>query len=344
MRPRFIISIFVLAAMLLAIVFWLWPVKHATTPISTQETQHTNSQADNANLSSQYIPSTPLSAVPSTNQKSSAAINPRSPEGVRQYIESQNKPIEFYGLIIDQDSNSISGVRVKIGIRHWTMPDPAILQARGKDIDLERTSDASGRFEFHGATGDDFGVVITKDGYLSPPNARYVFGPQAGTYENPIIFKMWKMGEPQKLVSHRTLFGFQRDGRIYTLDLLNNKKIEGENADGDLRIKFQCPSIKPNQPYPWTLEISAVGGGLIETTDEFTYLAPESGYQPEVLLQATSVAPSAVPDFTKTYYIKTRNGQNYGVVQMQIYSDYRGQSAMLVNSRINPNGSRNLQP
>jgi hypothetical protein len=345
MRPRFLIRLSILVLVILSVVFWLRPKQSTIIIRSAQKiAEQTNQPLSNTTIKNQNISNTLSVSIPSNRPGSSAANRMTLPEVVEKLIESKNKPIEFYGKIIDQDSNPVPDAKVDIGIRHWTMPDLTVQLAGSDTIHLDQTSDANGRFEFHGATGDGFGVGIVKNGYSSPPNARYGFGPQAGTFDNPVILKMWKMGKSEKLISCHTLFGFQRDGRLYTLDLLNNKKIEDENTDGDLRIKFECPTIKPNQPYPWALEISAIGGGLIEVTDEFTYLAPEIGYQPQVLLQATSVAPSAVPDFTKTYYIKTRNGQDYGVVKMQIYSDYRGQSAILVDSRVNPNGSRNLQP
>lgn len=45
------------------------------------------------------------------------------------------------------------------------MPLPSVLNEEGRFIHLDQISDANGRFEFHGATGDGFGIVITKDGY-----------------------------------------------------------------------------------------------------------------------------------------------------------------------------------
>jgi len=264
-------------------------------------------------------------------------------ERFRQSVERQNSSISFYGKVIDQNSNPISGVEIIATVRQWYVKSE-VLDAGAHFITIKKETDAEGRFEINGETGDGFGVGITKDGYLVSPKASRGFGPIAGSSENPVVFKMWKKGESAKLVSYRKLLGFQPDGRVYTIDLLNGKKIENGDVQGDLRVKFQRPPIEPNKVYSWTLEISAIGGGLVETTDETPYLAPENGYQSQILLQTNSVSPSAMPNIIKDYYITTRNSQNYGIIHLEIYSDYRGQSAILIDSKINPNGSRNLQP
>ena len=83
---------------------------------------------------------------------------------------------------------------------------------------------------------------------------------------------------------------------------------------------------------------------MVEKDDEFGYLAPKSGYEPKISFEMESTSPKALPDVAKDYYFTSRSGKVYGVVHLEIYSDYNGKSAILVDSRINPNGSRNLQP
>jgi hypothetical protein len=297
--------------------------------------------------------STKIIGTPTLTSTEPIAKNDRDrlPEITQKYNENHNIPIEFYGLVIDQYSNPVPNVKFNIAIQQTYMPLPTELAFSSKIIRSEKETGIDGHFEITGERGDAFDIEsIHKDGYQLSAQTQMSYGyvnvsvPFHPDSRNPVVFKMWKLGEFQKLVSHRTLFGFQPDGRVYTLDLLNDIKTEGENSGGDLRIKFQRPPIKPNEMYSWTLEISAVDGGLVETTDEFTYLAPESGYQPQVNFETNSISPSAMPDLVKSYYFTSRNSQKYGVVHLQIYSDYRGQSAILVDSSVNPNGSRNLQP
>jgi len=298
----------------------------------------TATNALNANPTTQTIASPPMNPSSTVNDR-------QKTNAILQYMESQNKPIEFYGQVVDQDGNPISGVKIKVKVRHWDVKVPAPFGDEVRMIPVEKATDLGGRFEIHDVTGDVFDIEsIQKNGYALSPKTPNGFGFRGGSFEQPVIIRMWKLGKPAKLVTHRTLFGFQSDGRIYTLDLLTDKKIESGNANGDLRIQFYRQSIKPKETYPWTLEISAIDGGLVETADEFEYIAPENGYQPQVTFQMNSISPTAMPDLIKDYYFTSRNGQISGVVHLQIFSDYNGQSAILVESRLNPSGSRNLQP
>ncbi|HUA65490.1 MAG TPA: hypothetical protein VME24_06565 [Alphaproteobacteria bacterium] len=290
--------------------------------------------------------------ISSTTNRASVVTDRQKTNEIRQYMESQNRPIEFYGRIVDQERNPIPGVKVKVDIRHITVIVPAPWGDEDQIIPIERETDSAGLFEINGVTGASLAIrSVEREGYRLSPKTEdiYSYGntptPYRPDLQNPVIIRMWKLGEPANLISHKTLLGFQPDGRTYTLDLLADKKMEGANPNGDLQIQFRRTLIlKPGETYNWELDISAVDGGLIETADEFEYLAPEGGYQPTISLQTNSVSPSAAPDMTKNYYLTSRNGQLYGVVSLQIFSDYNGQSAILVDSRVNPNGSRNLQP
>lgn len=272
-------------------------------------------------------------------------------EFAQTYNKYHNIPIDFYGKIIDQDSNPVVGVKIDVTIRQQYVISAILRTSTDKEIPLNVVSGQNGCFVIHGKNGDSVHIdSIQKDGYRLSPKVEKTYAyvssiePFHPDSQNPVIIKMWKLGESANLISHRTLFGF-RPGRIYTLDILTDKKIENGSANGDLRIQFERQSVlTPREAYPWSLEISAVDGGLVETTDEFEYVAPESGYQPQISFQTNSISPKAVPDITKDYYFTSRNGRVYGVVSLQIFSDYNGQSAILVNSRINSNGSRDLQP
>jgi len=342
---RILLSIFILVAVVLVVLFRGRPKQSAALAPTQETVQPTNPVVGKSGVALQSAPHAP-SATPPTNQKQPAAINPRSPEGFRQYVEEQNKPIEFYGQIIDQNSNPVPDVKVKIGIRHWTMPNPAILQTGSKEIHLEQTSDVNGRFEFHGETGDGFGVGITKDGYLLPPNARYGFGPQAGTFATPVIFKMWKIGESQQLISHSlSRIGIPVDGQPVQFDLFNGIKV---SSGGQLIVRFERnpQSLPPGDAgYDWNASFEIPNGGLAANNDEFMYQAPEGGYQETYKVEMAKSATNWTATLDQQFYIKLDNGKFYGnlTVHLPTFHD-TPPIGLTLGITINPNGSRNLQP
>ena len=96
--------------------------------LSIRQQKQSSTLPKSIDQSSQSTPVISVSNAPATSQKTSGApqANASSPVNqlsavydrqktneIRQYMESQNKPIEFYGQVIDQDGNSLAGVSVK---------------------------------------------------------------------------------------------------------------------------------------------------------------------------------------------------------------------------------------
>jgi hypothetical protein len=155
---------------------------------------------------------------------------------------------------------------------------------------------------------------------------------------------MWKEGVKEPLVEGSKVFGIDADGRVYTLNLLDGKKVEGA-ADGDLRVSIVRPrGVKYRDKYQWSFVIEGVGGGLLETDDEFMYLAPESGYKSKFETQLDPGDPAWAPLVKKQFFIRSRGGQVYGRIQVEVHAIYNVHSAIEINYAINPTGSRNLQP
>jgi hypothetical protein len=82
---------------------------------------------------------------------------------------------------------------------------------------------------------------------------------------------------------------------------------------------------------------------LLQTEDEFMYLAPESGYTPQLEMQFHASDTSWAPMVKAQFFIRTRNGQAYGRVELEVNSIYNHKSAIEVNFSMNPAGSRNLE-
>lgn len=267
-----------------------------------------------------------------------------------QAFADNNVPVSFWGKIVDQNGTPISGVRVSMTVRHWQFSVESGPAA--SHLKFEAKTDAEGKFQLTGAQGDSLRLeAVEREGYRLSPKAPkgFLYGdiPKAFLPDPnaPVVIRMWKVGPAAPLVSCNTLFGFTPDGHRYTLDLLSNKKAEGEQQNGDLIVSMERPAkVVPRQKYPWTLRLRAIGGGLIETKDEFMYQAPESGYQPEIVLQMDPQKPDWAGVVTKDFYIRSRDGAAFGALHLRIRPKYNEESAIFVEARMNPTGSPNLQP
>ena len=322
--------------------------RHITRNTSSSGTEVTN-QPTQASIAANNT------TVRSNNNVPPQGLEPK--KGVAKTAESYTKAIleknvliNFWGRVVDQDNSPLAGVKIVFSIRQWKSSpmDPVA----STQIKSETLSDTDGRFQLADALGDTVELETSeKEGYRFPPKARYVFsyGDSPERFNPnpnaPIVIRLWKTGEPAPLVSNKTLFGFIPDGRAYTLNLLTNKKLEGDNREGDLVIKLKRPEkILPREKYSWGFQISAVGGGIVEATDEFLFAAPDSGYQAEVSYQFSPDDPNWAATFEKTFYIRARDGAVYGVANLLIRSKYNNESAILIESHLNPTSSRNLQP
>lgn len=345
MRPRFIVPFGVLVAAILAVIFWLKPHQHTIVlPPSQEAVQSTNPpSAGNASVVPQSASHARPATIPSVNQQSLVTHKVETPEQARQEIESANVPIEFYGRIIDQNSNPVPDVKINIGIRHWTMPDPTVQLAGSDTIHLDQISDANGRFEFHGATGDGFGIGITKDGYELEPN-RYSFGPTAGSYDNPVVFKMWSTNIHEKLITGEKAFHIVPDGRPYFIDL--TKCTIAESGAGDLKVWVKRPEqVTYGQRYDWSCEIDVMNGGLLVASDFSMYLAPTDGYVSSFQFEQTVGSGWGDSTGARRFYVTLNNGQEYGCITIELYAYYNNQIPGLIrlSYAINPSGSRILR-
>jgi hypothetical protein len=270
---------------------------------------------------------------------------PSLTEMIDQEVEARNKPVDFYGIVIDQNSNAISGVKIKSGVRHWKNVGPEFGYVGATNIQLDTTTGVDGRFKLTGASGDVFGVLLYKDGYEAESEKN---GFSAATRDdaNPIVFKMWKFGKEAELVTGSKFWGIVPDGRVYTIDFLQGTKTESPNAKGDIQISIVRPSqIAPRTKFNWSFSIKAMSGGLIETHDPFMYLAPEQGYQSSYQFNIDSASVDWKRELGGLqFYLKSQNGQLYGRFTFDLIPDYRDVGIFRVNWSVNPTGSRNLEP
>jgi len=341
MKNRFISLLCVGAVLVIAL---LWLLRSGEKPKLASMVEATGSNAPvtkravQPNVDAQQAgtnisaASTPASqAAPVTVD--SVALN----EKTRAEIEAKNVPFDFYGRVIDQDSNALAGVKFKLAVRHWST---TTLGA----IHIERETDADGRFDIHGETGDAFDVEdVGKAGYELEPGQR-TFGAVGGSFENPVVFKMWSTNVHEQLITGGKSFHIEPDGRPYVIDLA--KGTIAESGDGDLKVWVKRPEqITYGKQYDWSCEMDVLNGGLLATADSSMYLAPADGYTPS--FQFEQKVGSGWGDSTgeKRFYVRLNNGQVYGRITIELFAYYNDQVSGMVRVQyaINPSGSRVLR-
>jgi len=346
MRSKVVIPILILALAILAVLFWLRSVQHTDVQAPAQETlQPSNSQAGKASVSSQEVPNAPLPASPSaTNQP--VKVDRNNPESIRQYLLSQNVPIGFFGKIIDQDGNPLSGVSVKGEVLHVKVIVPAPWGDQDEIIPISKETDSNGRFEVQGMTGRSFDLeTMQKGGYeVEPDNCPHVFGPSIGVYENPTIFKMWSTNIHEQLITGEKAFDIVPDGKSYFIDLTTGEISQTESGDLKVWIKFP-EKTEFGKSYDWSGEIDVLGGGLQPGDSYSMFVAPADGYVPTFSLQQKIMDGQRGSIGDKKFYVMLHNGKVFGRIQIDLIAPFNMGIPGLIrlSYAINPSGSRILR-
>jgi hypothetical protein len=337
MRPRFVIFVLVVALLIVALLLWRRPV-HA--PMVKQTTNAPITAASSSTPVAAPKPAPP----PPLNQPLIVTHKVETPEQRRQGIESANAPIDFYGLVIDQNSNPIPGVTIKSGVRHWGMPDLNYQQAGSITIQLETTTGPDGRFELTGATGDGFGVGLYKDGY-DAESEKNGFGTGKYSYDNPVIFKMWRTNIHEKLIAGNDGFKIVPDGRSYVINLTDDTI--SEMGTGDLKVWIQYTNhVVSGQLCNWSAGVDVINGGLLsEPQGNPMFEAPTSGYASAYRSDQQIRVGERGQTGERQFYLQLQNGKEYGQMTIDLLAPFNADIPGLVrlSYAINPSGSRILR-
>ena len=341
------------------LLFWQRLIRHAIDPTAVAQAvaQSSNMLAGNTNLvktTAGIHPSTNRNAtaekLKASSSKKPALLEPRALQ-IEQILEGRNVPVIFYGKIIDQESNGLSNVHIRLNVQQPYFV-PATYSTEANYQQFERVTDSNGCFSLENAKGASLTIVsVEKKGYrLSPKSENiYAYGdaprPHHPDSHNPVIIRMWKLGEPQQLISHHlTRIGIPVDGQAIQLDLFNGKKV---SSGGQLivRLKRDPQIITPRTRYDWNLELEIPNGGLVVNDDEFIYRVPDSGYQKTFKFDMPKDAKNWTTALNQQFYIQLGNEKTFGSLVVRL-STIHNTPPLGINLDIviNPSGSRSLQP
>jgi hypothetical protein len=250
------------------------------------------------------------------------------------------RPINFYGRVIDENETPVAGAKARFV---WN------------DLSIEGTStaqtisDADGLFSLLDRKGKGLTVTVTKDGYYTfhdsdRPSFEYanpydaLFVPDSN---NPVVFHLRKKGTGEPLLTFSKNFAIPRDGTPVGIELSEGKKVSLERADLVVRCWTQDREKDSSNRYDWKLEIQVPKGGLLESTNEFPFLAPVDGYKERDEIEMPKTLEGAWKrTFERKYFVKTRKG-SYGRIQFRMIA--HGDHFCIIDSALNPPGSRNLE-
>jgi hypothetical protein len=243
---------------------------------------------------------------------------------------------------VDENSNAVVGAQVSF---HW-MEIPANDGSRSSNVE----SGSDGLFSLRGAVGPSLTVSVSKEGYYtsrSTPDG-FHYSLENDTFhadpQNPVIFSLRKKGVPEPLIhiagiGLRTMRDFllAADGRPTEVSLRDGRL--APVGQGDLKVEFRAGEPIAPSEISWWCQVSVAGGGLMETSEEFPFLAPEYGYQE--FDQWSIASTNWTESLDKQYYVKLRDG-NFGRVKLRVIGVPQ-RAYFRMESFLNPSGSRNLE-
>ena len=313
------------------------------------------SNSDKPKTSEEPDSAIPIATTGTTNAKpfsgTNTSLNPnvekvdlrKLDEDRRRRIEEGKDewraPINFFGKVVDENGTGVPNVQISFG---WTDLSPTEGYSRAQTM-----SDADGLFSLLNRTGKHLSVSLAREGYYvsAADNKSFEYGdpysrpnPQPGS---PVIFHLRKKGQAEPLVAMQKNFRVARDGTPLEIDLLAGKAVPA--GQGHLRIECwtRDQGKKRGEKHDWQCRVSIPGGGMLVNTNEFAFLAPESGYQEsfEIVMPA-SLDREWKKDVQRELYFKLKDGK-YGRMTFAMIA--AGDHFCMVGALTNPSGSRNLE-
>ncbi len=263
-----------------------------------------------------------------------------------------NQHLTFYGLTVDDQTNTLSGVTISGSVLVVDGTNP------GHQISVSTVSGEDGRFQVDVDYGQLIWLNVSKGtNYISPPPQwfRYGamgYGPSDSTQisnpdsRDPVLFTLTKKQPPNSIVEVSHWFYAPNSGDPVHVDLATGQMVKD---GGDLIVSIYCPEPYTElKRFPWKLSVQVIGGGLIQVRVDqplqYMLEAPADGYQSGFAIEyGPSIEPWSV-EYDGVYYLMSRNGQFFGKLRFSMTTRWNERGVPFnIHSFVNTNGSRNLQ-
>jgi hypothetical protein len=258
---------------------------------------------------------------------------------MQSLVTEWQAPIDFYGKVVDENTNPIQGVSAQFQWDESPTQDVARI--------VMTKSDAEGLFSLQGQRGRSLEVSVSKEGYYSSRRDKtgYLYALAADKFSasmlNPVIFHLRKKSVGENLIGVKQNYRVPRDGTPFGIDLTTGKAITGGSGNFVVQCWTDDQGKRSGQRYDWHCLVTIPSGGLVLSDEEFAFLAPENGYA----LTNEIVMPADRPDWRNDvdlkFFYRLANGR-YGRMTFSMIAG--GDHFCMIDSVLNPSGSRNLEP
>jgi hypothetical protein len=257
-------------------------------------------------------------------------------EADRQALKSKwRTPIVFYGKVIDEKDQPVVGAEIKYSCNSI---DATLTQE--EHYEGKAYSDAEGMFKIEGIKGIALTLneVTHADYYASTKNKDgigYALGRDPNVPDVPEkawVFRMYKKKVPVALISGSEGLKASINGAPGVIRL-------GRQGQVQVEAWANPPAAYTGKSFDWRVRFSVPGGGIIESTQEFNFEAPQNGYNPSVEINMTSSQKNWAESVRKTYILNL--GKAYA--RMNVYVNAGQQIFVSADYLINPTGSPNLE-
>ena len=338
----------------IAVLIFAWFVYHKRGHDSSRVVELTQQTSRNPSLSD-LLPSAPSTVVPAANNarvESTEMRLARYEEKARKLGKMLNRPAKFYGRFVDQYNKPVEGVVVKCGLSYFDDVVRAGLSPHYRKF--ERTTNSVGDFSISEDGGLALDLTIqSREGYIFKPNGISVMlsdvspgepAPTISTAERPYVFQAYKLGRPETLTKGSIFCALARDGRAYSIDLEKNSIKEGERGS-DLIVRVsRLPGRTGQANYDWSVRVDAGYMELLQSSDEFMYHAPVTGYL--AFWEFSQKAGDRIYSRGKhsKFYLKAKTGNRYARLELECISSFREEFGIRLKYWMNSTGSTNLEP
>lgn len=317
-------ALLLLAVVLLALgLWWLWLLQ-APEPGGGSQTAAEAS-------------SSPSSGSPRAGP-SSSTDEAKTNAVIDKVVRAYQTPIAFYGRVVDQTGEPVSGASVTYA---------PIYDLLSNTASYTGISGAQGYFDIENIQGIALSVGVRREGYYSIKGKSantfaYGIGTDAyrkapPTKENPAIFVLHKMGTTEPLVRAEQSARIPKDGTPVTVNLMTGRL----SPNGNLRVEAWTEAPEGGRKFTWRCRVTVPGGGLADRTGQFEFEAPEDGYEESVEFGMRHDAEQWTSDQQRDYFVKLPDGRFARINFRMIVG---GNHYFVLESFLNPKpGSRNLE-